>query len=92
MWYCSGDYDENVCPDPQRFDITRNAKSHLAFGAGGPHFCIGSALGRQMIKSALIEVYSRIPDIGLAGTPVFRQNSFIHGVKTLPVRWTPSPS
>jgi cytochrome P450 len=89
MWYCSGNYDDEVYPDPTRFDITRAAKSHLAFGAGGPHFCIGSALGRQMLKSALLEIYMRIPDIDLAGDPQFQQNNFIHGVSRLPVRWTP---
>src|SRR5436190_1194938 len=46
MWYCSGDRDEDVFPDPGRFDILReNARSHMAFGAGGAHFCIGAALG-----------------------------------------------
>ena len=54
MWYCSGDRDEEVFPDPGRFDIFReNARSHMAFGAGGAHFCIGAALGRQMIAAGL---------------------------------------
>ena len=90
MWYCSGNYDEDVYPDARRFDITRDAGKHLAFGAGGPHFCIGAALGRQMLKSSLIEIYTRIPDIELAGAPQFQQNNFIHGVSRLPVRWTPA--
>jgi cytochrome P450 len=89
MWYCSGNYDEEVFPEPQRFDITRDPNRHLAFGAGGPHFCIGSALGRQMIRSSLSEIYSRMPDIELAGEPQFQVNNFIHGVQRLPVRWTP---
>ncbi|MGH2579077.1 MAG: cytochrome P450, partial [Actinomycetota bacterium] len=86
MWYCSGDRDEDQFPDPGRFDITRpNAKTHLAFGAGGPHFCIGAALGRLMVVAGLREIYTRIPDIRLAGEPEIQVNNFMHGVHALPV-------
>ncbi|HEX4106624.1 MAG TPA: cytochrome P450 [Solirubrobacteraceae bacterium] len=89
MWYCSGNRDEEVFPDSAKFDISREPNRHLGFGAGGPHFCIGSALGRQMVKSGLIEIYSRMPDFEMAGEPVFQVNNFMHGVQRLPVRWTP---
>ena len=90
MWYCSGDRDEEVFEDPGRFDILReNARSHLAFGAGGTHFCIGAALGRQMVMSGLREIYTRMPDITLAGEPEIQINHFMHGVHAMPVRWTP---
>jgi cytochrome P450 len=90
LWYSSGNYDEDVFPDPSRFDITReNAKTHLSFGAGGTHFCIGAALGRQMLRAGLTEVYRRCPDLALAGDPVVQQNNFMNGIHALPVRWTP---
>lgn len=90
MWYSSGNYDDDQFPDPRRFDIGRdNAKTHMGFGAGGTHFCIGAGLGRQMLKSGLTEVYRRVPDIALAGEPVLQQNNFMNGVHALPVRWTP---
>ncbi len=93
MWYSSGNYDDEVFPDPHLFDITRaNAKAHMSFGAGGAHFCIGAALGRQMLKAGLTEVYRRCPDIALAGDPVFQQNNFMNGVHALPVRWSPAES
>ncbi len=93
MWYCSGDRDEDQFPDPGRFDIARpNAKTHLAFGAGGPHFCIGAALGRLMVVAGLREIYTRIPDIRLAGEPEIQVNNFMHGVHALPVCWTPEQS
>ena len=93
MWYCSGNRDEDVFPDPARFDITReNARSHMAFGAGGAHFCIGAALGRSMIAAGLREIYSRMPDITLAGEPEIQINHFMHGVHAMPVRWTPPGS
>jgi cytochrome P450 len=91
MWYCSGDRDEEVFPDPGRFDILRgNARSHLGFGAGGTHFCIGAALGRQMVQAGLHEIYTRMPDITLAAEPEIQINNFMHGVHAMPVRWTPS--
>jgi cytochrome P450 len=90
MWYCSGNRDEDVFPDGGRFDILREDISHLGFGGGGPHFCMGSVLGKEMIKACLKQVYARMPDITLDGPPEMQINNFIHGVHTLPVRWTPS--
>ena len=93
MWYCSGDRDEEVFPDPGRFDILRpNAKHHLAFGAGGVHFCIGAALGRLMVQAGLRELYTRIPDITLTEGYEIQVNNFMHGVHAMPVRWTPPRS
>jgi cytochrome P450 len=93
MWYCSGNRDEDVFPDPGTFDILRdNARSHMAFGAGGAHFCIGAALGRSMIAAGLREIYTRLPDITLAGPPEIQINHFMHGVHAMPVRWTPPRS
>jgi cytochrome P450 len=90
MWYCSGNYDEEQYDDPRRFDITREDNKHLAFGGGGAHFCIGSNLGKQMIKAALKETYTRMPDIEVTGEPEMQLNNFIHGVHRVPVRWTPA--
>lgn len=91
MWYNSGNYDEDVYDDPHRFDILRaNAKTHMSFGAGGTHFCIGAALGRQMLRAGLTEVYRQCPDITLTSDAVFQQNNFMNGVHALPVRWTPT--
>jgi cytochrome P450 len=89
MWYCSGNRDEDVFDDSGTFDITRSPNRHLGFGAGGPHFCIGSALGRQMAKSAVLEVYRRMPDMDLAAEPEMQINNFLHGVNKMQVRWTP---
>ena len=90
IWYCSGSYDEDVFEEPTTFDITRSANKHLGFGGGGPHFCLGSALGRMMVKYTLQEVYTRMPDLR-TGTPTYQVNNFIHGVHQLPATWTPGP-
>ncbi len=89
IWYCSGSYDEDVFPEPQTFDITRSNSKHMAFGGGGPHFCLGSAPRRMMIKYALTEVYTRMPDLR-TGTPSYQVNNFIRGVHHLPATWTPT--
>lgn len=92
MWYCSANRDPDAFDNPAKFDILRSPNDHMAFGAGGPHFCLGNALGRQMLRSALTQIYTRIPDIELTGEPDYQVNNFIHGVHSLPVRWTPPSS
>lgn len=88
LFYCSGNRDEEIFDDPMTFDITRPVNRHMTFGGGGPHFCLGSVLGRQMLKHGLREVYTRLPDITF-DEPEFLASSFMHGVKHLPARWTP---
>ncbi len=90
MWYCSGNRDDTVFPDAGRFDIRRESASpHLGFGGGGPHYCMGAALGRLMLKHGLHELFTRMPDIR-SGTPELQVNNFIHGVRALPATWTPA--
>ena len=69
MWYVSSNRDESRFEDPDRFDLRREA-DHQAFGAGGRHFCLGTALARLELKIMLEETLKRYPKIGLAGKPV----------------------
>jgi cytochrome P450 len=89
MWYCSANRDPEQFENPGKFEILRSPNDHLGFGAGGAHFCLGNALARQMLSAVFTELYTRIPDITLAGEPDFQINNFIHGVHSMPVRWTP---
>jgi cytochrome P450 len=89
MWYASGNHDEDVFENPTWFDIARDSRNHLGFGAGGVHYRLGNALARMMLKLALRELFTRMPDIE-AGAPVYQVNNFIHGVSSLPAKWTPS--
>ncbi|WP_370500268.1 cytochrome P450 [Mycolicibacterium sp. jd] len=88
LWYSSANRDEDIFDDPFKFDIARNPNPHIAFGGGGPHFCLGAALARTMLRSLLTEVYTRIPDIS-APEPRYQVANFINGINSLPATWTP---
>jgi cytochrome P450 len=85
MWYVSSNRDETRFEDPDRFDVTRDTE-HQAFGAGGRHFCLGTALARLELKIMLEETLKRYPNIKLAGTPAHVESLFINQLKTLPVK------
>jgi cytochrome P450 len=84
MWYVSSNRDETRYEDPDRFDVTRNPE-HQAFGAGGRHFCLGTALARLELAILFEETVKRYPRIALAGTPAYVESPFINQLKTLPV-------
>ena len=85
MWYASSNRDETRYEDPERFDIHRNPE-HQAFGAGGRHFCLGTALARLELRILFEETLRRYPHIELAGTPAHVESLFLNQLKTLPVR------
>jgi cholest-4-en-3-one 26-monooxygenase len=87
MWYVSSNRDESRYENPDHFDVTRNPE-HQAFGAGGRHFCLGTALARLELKILLEETLKRFPDIALAGKPTFVESGFLNQLKTLPVTLT----
>jgi len=88
MWYASSNRDETRYEDPDRFDLRRKAE-HQAFGAGGRHFCLGTALARLELKILIEETLARYPEIAIDGQPLFVESPFINQLKTLPVRLAP---
>ena len=89
MWYVSSNRDESRYEDPHRFDVTRNPE-HQAFGAGGRHFCLGTALARLELRILLEESLSRYPAMEIEGAPAFVESPFLNQLKTLPVRLRPT--
>jgi cytochrome P450 len=89
LWYCSGNRDEAVFDDPFRFDVLRQPNPHVAFGGPGPHYCLGAHLARREITVMFRELLERMPDLELVGEPARLQSFFIHGLKHMPVRFTP---
>ena len=91
MWHISANRDEQVFDDPFRFDIERTPNDHIAFGGGGPHFCLGANLARLELRLIFRELVTRIPDMSLAGDVDVLRSNFIGGIKRMPVRFTPGP-
>jgi cholest-4-en-3-one 26-monooxygenase len=89
MWYVSSNRDETRYEDPDRFDVRRDTE-HQAFGAGGRHFCLGTALARLELRLMFEETLARYPQMELAGEPTFVISTFVNQLKTLPVR--PGPA
>jgi cholest-4-en-3-one 26-monooxygenase len=88
IWYISANRDEDVFPEPERFDVARTPNDHLAFGLGA-HFCLGNNLARLEIRLVFEELLRRLPDIELAAPPRRLRSNFINGIKSMPVRFTP---
>ncbi len=88
LWYASSNRDETRYESPDHFDVRRNPE-HQAFGAGGRHFCLGTALARLELRVMLEETLARYPGIqldGEAGGPQYVESPFINQLKLLPVR------
>jgi cholest-4-en-3-one 26-monooxygenase len=85
MWYVSSNRDETRYEDPDRFDARRNPE-HQAFGAGGRHFCLGTALARLELRILFEETLKRYPALQLAGRPEYIVSGFVNQLRTLPVR------
>lgn len=90
FWHISANRDESVFEDPYTFDIARSPNEHVAFGSGGPHFCLGANLARLEIRVMFEEVLRRMPDMELAGPVQRLRSNFINGIKHLPVSFSPS--
>ena len=86
MWYVSSNRDESQFTDPDRFDVRREG-DHQAFGAGGRHFCLGTALARLELRILFEETLKRFPEMEIAGKPETVLSPFINQLKSLPVRW-----
>ncbi|HKO25826.1 MAG TPA: cytochrome P450 [Solirubrobacteraceae bacterium] len=89
MWYVSSGRDETLYEDPDRFDVRRGPE-HQAFGAGGRHYCLGTALARLELRVLFEETLARYPSMELAGEPTYVISTFVNQLKTLPVRLGPS--
>ncbi|WP_086828225.1 cytochrome P450 [Allokutzneria sp. NRRL B-24872] len=85
----AGNREESVYPDADTLDLTRNARSHLAFGHG-VHQCLGQQLARVELQEVFTRLYPRLPGLRLA-VPFeeikFKHDALVYGVRSLPIAW-----
>jgi cytochrome P450 len=90
LWYPSANRDEDVFEDPFCFDIHRSPNHHLAFGGGGPHFCLGANLARREIAILFEELLARTREIEVLGPATYSALSIYNPIlvapKEIPVR------
>ena len=87
LWYPSANRDEEHFNQPFRLNITRQPNHHLAFGGGGPHFCLGAHLARLEMKVMFQELTSRFPNIELLSEPERLRMNLINGIKHFQVAY-----
>lgn len=88
MYYVSGNRDEAHFDDPEAFLIDRSPNDHVAFGRGGPHFCLGAHLARLQVRVFLEELALRVRSVEAVGAPNRLRSNHINGIKSLPVMFT----
>jgi cytochrome P450 len=71
--------------EPGRFDLSRSPTDHFAFGHG-PHHCVGSHLGRAVLRAAVSALLARFPDMALAGRPPVMTGQVVRSPSELRVR------
>jgi cytochrome P450 len=86
----AGNRDPRVFAEPNVFDIDRLATApHLGFGYG-PHFCLGSALGKLQVEVSIGTLLRRLPGLAPAvplGQIPWRHDRLNCGIASFPVAW-----
>jgi cytochrome P450 len=88
--YAAANRDPRQFDDPDEFRLDRErrqAARHVAFG-WGIHFCIGAPLARLEARVAFEQLLSRLTTIELAGEPRRNDSFVLHGLTSLPIRFT----
>ena len=81
IWYISANRDEDIFPEPFKFDIKRTPNQHVAFGGGGPHFCLGASLARMEMSILFEELVKRVATVERTGPVKRLRSNFINGLK-----------
>jgi cytochrome P450 len=86
MYYGSANRDADAFgPTADQLDLNRSPNDHVAFGGGGPHFCLGAHIARIEIQALLRELLTRLVDVHPVGATEWLASTFISGPKHLPI-------
>ena len=86
LCYASGNRDEAVFDEPDRFRADRKPNKQLAFGYGA-HLCLGQHLAKMEMRILYEELLPRLKSVELAGKPRMSEALFVNGPKSLPIRF-----
>jgi cytochrome P450 len=90
MYYGAANRDPAMFDEPDELVLERTPNEHVAFGAAGPHYCLGSHFGRIEATEMMSQLLTRFGDLVLAGETTWLASNFISGPTHVPVRFTPS--
>ncbi|MTD58851.1 cytochrome P450 [Amycolatopsis pithecellobii] len=85
----AGNWDPAVFAEPERIDVRRDARRHLAFGHG-PHQCIGQNMAKMELEVTFTTLFRRVPSLRLAVPSAqlrYKDDANTYGVYELPVEW-----
>ena len=85
MYYSAANRDPAVFLGPDVFDIRRSPNDHVAFGGGGPHFCLGAPLARLELRVFFEEFLRRYPGYEVTGETPYIHSNLFHGIASMPV-------
>ncbi|NUS09297.1 MAG: cytochrome P450 [Nonomuraea sp.] len=88
VFYSSANRDPAVFPDAEVFDIARTPNTHIGFGGGGAHFCLGNHLAKLELRILFEQLARRHPRLRQSGPARRLRSNFINGIKELPVTIT----
>jgi cytochrome P450 len=83
LFYPSANRDREVFADPVRFDIRRSPNPHLAFGGGGPHFCLGASVARTELQVMIGALLRRFEVIEITGEATWMSAGLLQPLASL---------
>ncbi len=89
VFMASANRDPRVWQEPERFDIGRDTRGHLAFGTG-IHLCVGQMIARLEAELLLDALVRRVAEIRPAGEPRRKLNNTMRALESLPVELVPA--
>ncbi|MGI9116640.1 MAG: cytochrome P450 [Gaiellales bacterium] len=88
VWFAAANRDPDAFPNPHTLDFSRKKDEHLAFGRGGPHYCLGTHLARLEIRVLYEQLFPRLKSVEQTGPERRLVSNFTNGLKQFPVRIT----